>query len=899
MLARRRRQSPLDALTRQREIGVAGEVAGIDFRRVHEHAGLVFLDRRQHLLGARDDEIAAEHEIGLARGDADRMHVLRRIADLHVAIDRAALLREAGHVDHADAFAGEMRRHAEDRGNRHDAGAADPGHEDRVRRFADLGQARLLQRRPAVARFHFPRRGLARLRAMHGHEGWAEPVDAGKILVARGLVDDALAAELRLERLHRHAVRLHAAVAAAFADEFVDDDALVWIGERAALPATALLGRAGLVVEQHGHAVDCGQLALHLVEFFTGPHRQTGWPREGWRIFLRLVGDDDDLSRALGRDLARDHVDGQPAFMALAAGHRDGVVEQDLVGDVGVGIAGPAQGQRTGVVVGAVAEILEDVLALRERRLADPVRALAAHLGVALGRAIHPLRHEMAADAGIGPHALRHSRRRVVRAAGAEIGGARRRVLRVGQHRLRLMQALHLMLQRVVARVAQDALADANGDLVGVERALHGEEPSALLVLLADDDRLVRRAEQFLADLHLDQRALLLDNDDHLEAAREFLQAFGLERPRAADLVEPHAEIVGAHLVDAEVVHRLAYVEIGFAGRDDADLRVRPARRDDPVEFVGADEGEHRVALVFLQPGFLLEDAVARADREATGRHLVVGRHHDLHAIEGAIHRRRRFDCVLEAFEPDPHARIARHREGIEAVVEDLLHAGGRHDRHHHVDEVEIGLMRGGRRFRRVVVAHHHDGAAERRGAGEIGVAEDVAGAVDARALAVPDAEDAVVFAVAAQLGLLRAPDGGRGEILVQARLEDDVVLVENFLGRMHLRIDGAEGRAAIAGDEARRVVAGAAVALLLHQQQPDDRLRAGREDLLLRQVELVVEGNALERIGECRCLRLYADCGIFNRTVDRISHGVTSWLAHVTGWSHSSVSEDMSAILT
>ena len=36
-----------------------------------------------------------------------------------------------------------------------------------------------------------------------------------------------------------------------------------------------------------------------------------------------------------------------------------------------------------------------------------------------------------------------------------------------------------------------------------------------------------------------------------------------------------------------------------------------------------------------------------------------------------------------------------------------------------------------------------------------VGVSEDVAGPVDARAFAVPDAEYAVVFAFAAQLGLL------------------------------------------------------------------------------------------------------------------------------------------------
>ena len=56
------------------------------------------------------------------------------------------------------------------------------------------------------------------------------------------------------------------------------------------------------------------------------------------------------------------------------------------------------------------------------------------------------------------------------------------------------------------------------------------------------------------------------------------------------------------------------------------------------------------------------------------------------------------------------------------------------------------------------------------RRAGEIGVAEHVAGAVDAGPLAVPDAEHAIELAFAAQLGLLRAPQRGGGEVLVEAR---------------------------------------------------------------------------------------------------------------------------------
>ena len=66
--------------------------------------------------------------------------------------------------------------------------------------------------------------------------------------------------------------------------------------------------------------------------------------------------------------------------------------------------------------------------------------------------------------------------------------------------------------------------------------------------------------------------------------------------------------------------------------------------------------------------------------------------------------------------------------------------------------------MRGGGGFRGVVVAHQREHAAVLGRAGEVGVAEHVAGAVDARALAVPHAEHAIARAFAAQLGLLRAP---------------------------------------------------------------------------------------------------------------------------------------------
>ena len=68
------------------------------------------------------------------------------------------------------------------------------------------------------------------------------------------------------------------------------------------------------------------------------------------------------------------------------------------------------------------------------------------------------------------------------------------------------------------------------------------------------------------------------------------------------------------------------------------------------------------------------------------------------------------------------------------------------------------------------------------------------------------------------------------------------------FLAPPQLLVEPAERRAAIAGDEARRVEAGQPVALALHQQHAHDRLRAGQEDALLAEIELVVERDVVQR---------------------------------------------------
>ena len=98
------------------------------------------------------------------------------LRDADVAVDRAALLREAGLIDDADALAFEMRRHAEHAADGDDAGAADAGDDDRIgladRRLRRLGQRGQIGRRiDALAALE--------LRALDGDEGRAEALQAG------------------------------------------------------------------------------------------------------------------------------------------------------------------------------------------------------------------------------------------------------------------------------------------------------------------------------------------------------------------------------------------------------------------------------------------------------------------------------------------------------------------------------------------------------------------------------------------------------------------------------------------------------------------------------------------------------------------------------------------------
>jgi len=257
--------------------------------------------------------------------------------------------------------------------------------------------------------------------AFDGDKARTEAPEAGIVLVTGGLVDGSLPAELGLQRFDRQAVRLEAAVAAAFAYDFVDEHAPGRIGKLAPFPAAALLGGAGLHIDDRRHAPDLAQLALHGVEIFAGPEGDPRRPvHAGGQRFLP-VHDGDDSADALGGDLARNHRRIERSVHVLAAGHRHGVVVENLVGHADAGGDRGADREQPRVKVRSVADVGENVVTLTEGRLADPGGALTAHVGKGGRAAIHPQGHEMAADPGHGSAALGYPGGGIVGAARTEV----------------------------------------------------------------------------------------------------------------------------------------------------------------------------------------------------------------------------------------------------------------------------------------------------------------------------------------------------------------------------------------------------------------------------------------------------------------------------------------------
>ena len=440
---------------------------------------------------------------------------------------------------------------------RHHAGAADARHQHGVGRV-ERGQLRLGQ-----ARQHAGDAAVAaptccwpsHLGAVHRDEARAEAVEAGEILVAGRLVDGALGAELGLERRHGHAVRLHAAVAAALAHGRIDEHALVGIGEQAALAPAPLLGRAGLVVEQHGHAR--APRAAPSARLCRSRRWWTGMPC-GMKPAGYLWGSSvttTTFSTPSASTWLDDHRHGHAAVERLAAGHGDRVVVEDLEGHVDAGRPRRADGQAARVDVGAVAQVLEHVRGLGERRLADPVGALAAHLGEALGASgpsSAPCSGSRCRRRRASPPARRS--RNCAGSRGRNRGCGWRPRPWSGWLPLRRFSSATWALMSSPAPLRISRSPSLMAMSVGSSAYLAGNSHCSFSSFLPSTrGRFGRSYSCSLTCVSISARFSSITRIRSSPSAN-LQHALRLERPGHADLVEADAELVGLHLVDAELV---------------------------------------------------------------------------------------------------------------------------------------------------------------------------------------------------------------------------------------------------------------------------------------------------------------------------------------------------------
>ena len=383
------------------------------------------------------------------------------------------------------------------------------------------------------------------------------------------------------------------------------------------------------------------------------------------------------------------------------------------------------------MVIGAVAQLLEHVVGLGKRCLADPVGTFAAHVGVARHLAIHPERHDVAADPGIGAGAFGQLGGGVVRAAGAEVGKPCRDVFGIVGF-LSFANGFEAVLHALgaAAFLGQDT-PDLFGDHDGIERhagreKLFGVQAARAALVPAIDPAAPAVVEDGLLDLDLDQLALFLDHDDQVEPLGPFVEALHVHREGLADLVGREAQPFGFVGIDPEKRQGMDEIQPVLPRRHEADLGAGLAP-DPAVDPVGAGEGLCREALVVDHPRFLRDPVIVEPDVEAALRQGVIGRGDKAHPVGTGIDDACHFDRVLHDLEPRPDARIAGQGEAVEAVIQDLLHACGGQNRHVGIDERPVGLVADGGTFAGVVVAHGHEHPAIGRGSGHVRVAHDIA----------------------------------------------------------------------------------------------------------------------------------------------------------------------------
>ena len=380
------------------------------------------------------------------------------------------------------------------------------------------------------------------------------------------------------------------------------------------------------------------------------------------------------------------------------------------------------------------------------------------------------------------------------------------------------------------------AVAQRVDQVLGGQTSPVGDERASLVVVLTEDARRAGSAVEVVADLGLEEGALLLDDDDLLETVGEAGETVRLEGPDHRGLVEADADFGHVRFgLQAKCGQGVAEFAVHRSGRDDADGGRQVDGADQSIESVGGDEG---------LGGF-----------EAGPEHVLLGRHREgrnervgADRFEGlAVDQELRGDDVEPVsvgadghvgvgdvavdLEADPGAAETAQLVAEATEVEHFLDTGRVEGRHGQVGECPFAGRGDGRGLAEGVVTGNGQHPAVLVDPGRVGVTQGIAAAVDAGALAVPHADHTIDVGVLLEAELLAAPDRSCTEVLVDAADEADAVFHQDLGVGLVCLVHATHRAAPVAGDETGGVQAPGPVGPGLVEQHPHERLDARHGD--------------------------------------------------------------------
>ncbi|KGS16604.1 hypothetical protein X989_5891 [Burkholderia pseudomallei MSHR4378] len=376
----------------------------------------------------------------------------------------------------------------------------------------------------------------------------------------------------------------------------IDHQPVLRIGVGATLATSALFSCAGLVIDQDCGARNFAQCTLHGVELSA----MMDWnvpPQLDFCVVFRVVGHDHHSARTFGEHLLHDLRNGNRAVDRLAPGHRDGIVEQDLVGDVDARGNRLPNGQIAGVKIGPLAHVLENVGIADERRSTEPVNTFPAHLGQPLGLAVHPGRHVVAPDASERAAAFRYAGRGVMRTTGAEIWQSPGSIGRVGQ------QGWSCEQRSVDVQPAPQSHFNPidNGPRqhggAQLTNPRNKRRPGHVMSAAYRRTTVVRKVEQHLLYLLFNHADFLLDHEDMRQARGERHQPFSVKRIGQSGPVDANVGMeIDVPLCRADPFQHFHDIVMGLPDGHYPDRRSR-RRHDESVNAVATGKRRYRLEL--------------------------------------------------------------------------------------------------------------------------------------------------------------------------------------------------------------------------------------------------------------------------------------------------------------